>query len=44
MIMLPMTKFKLKNEVKKGKNGEVTHLTGDLYLLEATNKVSPPLH
>jgi len=27
-----------QNEVKKVKNGKVTHLTGDLYLLEATNK------
>ena len=27
-----------QNEVKKVKNGKVTHLTGNLYLLEATNK------
>lgn len=27
-----------QNDVKKVKNGKVTHLTGDLYLLEATNK------
>ena len=27
-----------QNEVKKVKDGKVTHLTGDLYLLEATNK------